>query len=172
MRKLYVQPRQNVIVRVRRQCPRQGESGSSPQMVERRDTHYHVHPCVHGEALLFGTSEKRAAHFLATAKSSCLFDGPWAWLFLADRTVWGSVRQTRSSGLDGFLSRLSRPSVNEQRNLWPVPGGMDRNLWRLVTTSAQFAELQHGLDLSNKRIWSRNWKATEDTRVPGAYKLV
>ena len=49
---------------------------------------------------------------------------------------------------------------------------MDWNLWRPVTTSAQFAELQHGLDLSYKKLWSRDWKATEDTRVLDAYKLV
>ena len=74
-------------------------------MVERRDTHCHVDHCVHGEALLFGASDERAEHFLAAAESSWLFDGPWDWLSFADRTVWGSVRQTRSSGLDGFLLR-------------------------------------------------------------------
>ena len=34
-----VQPCQNILVRVQRHCPRQGEGGSSPQMVKRRDTH-------------------------------------------------------------------------------------------------------------------------------------
>ena len=43
----------------------------------------------------------------------------------------------------------------------PLPRGMEWNLWRLVTTSAQFAELQHGLDLSYMKIWSQDWKATE-----------
>ena len=32
------------------------EGGSSPQMVERRNTHFHVDPCVHDEALLFGAN--------------------------------------------------------------------------------------------------------------------
>ena len=62
--------------------------------------------------------------------------------------------------------------MNGCRFLAPVPSGTDWNLWRLVTTSAPFAELQHGLDLSYMKIWSRDWKATKDTRVPAAYKLV
>ena len=43
-------------VRVQRHCPRQGEGKSSPPMVERCDTHCHVNPCVHDEALLFGAN--------------------------------------------------------------------------------------------------------------------
>ena len=75
---------------------------------------------------------KMRRHFLATAKSSWLFDGPWAWLFLADCTVWGLVQQTRGSGLHGFLSRPSETERERQRFLVPVPSGMDRNLWLKV----------------------------------------
>ena len=56
-------------------------------MVERRDTHCHVDPCVHGEALCLEQVKNTLNIFLAAAKSSWLFDGPWAWRFLADRTV-------------------------------------------------------------------------------------
>ena len=53
-----VQPWQNIFVRVQKLCP-SSEGGSSPQMVERRDTHFHVDPCVYDEALLFGANGTR-----------------------------------------------------------------------------------------------------------------
>ena len=53
-------------------------------------------------------------------------------------------------GLD--LRRGSRV----RRFLAPVPSGTDWDLWRPATTSAQFAELQHGLDLSYKKLWSES----------------
>ena len=80
-------------------------------------------------------------------------------------------------GLD-LRKGQSCPKVSGARpfpllHVWEAPmSGMDWNLWRPVTASAQFAELQHVLDLSYKKIWSRDRKATGDTRVPDAYKLV
>ena len=43
-------------------------------MMKRRDTHCHVVPCVHDEALLFGANE-RAEHF-SRPQVFWLFDGP------------------------------------------------------------------------------------------------
>ena len=106
----FSQPWQSILVRVQRHCLRHCECGSSPQMVKRRDTHGHVNPCVHDEAL-FVWSKWNALDIPCGSKSSWLFDGPWALLFFAVRTVWGSVRQTRSEYhlLDSVCSGQKKP---------------------------------------------------------------
>ena len=76
-------------------------------MVERRDTHCHVDPCVHGEALLFGTSEECVEHLLAAAKSSWLFDGPWAWLFFCGSYCLGLSATNQKQRSRRFLVRTS-----------------------------------------------------------------
>ena len=83
-------------------------------MVERRDTHCHVDPCVRGEALCLEQVRNALNIFLRQLSllGSSMVPGPG--FSFADRTVWGSVRQTRSSGLDGFLLR---PSETERERV-------------------------------------------------------
>lgn len=58
-------------------------------------------------------------------------------------------------------------------HVWGAPtSGMDWNFLRPVTDDAQFAQLQHVVDLSYKKVWTRDRKATGDTRVPDSYELV
>ena len=80
-------------------------------------------------------------------------------------------------GLD--LSKgVSCPKVSDARpfplpHVWGAPtSGMDWNFLRPVTDDEQFAELQHALNLSYKKIESSHREDQEDTRMPDAFKLV